>query len=149
LQARSPSLMLGYLPDVANDEAFADGWYRTGDVGAIDAHGWVTITDRVKEMIKVNGLQVAPAEVEGVLLGHPEVVDCAVFGVPDERTGEAVIAAVVRAAGGGVDAGSLCDLVAANLAGYKRIRELQFVDEIPRLPSGKVLRRELQASYRS
>ena len=149
LQARSPSLMLGYLPDVANDEAFADGWYRTGDVGAIDAHGWVTITDRVKEMIKVNGLQVAPAEVEGVLLGHPEVVDCAVFGVPDDRTGEAVIAAVVRAAGGGVDAGSLCDLVAANLAGYKRIRELQFVDEIPRLPSGKVLRRELQASYRS
>jgi long-chain acyl-CoA synthetase len=149
LQARSPSLMLGYLPESENDAAFADGWYRTGDVGAIDSQGWVTITDRVKEMIKVNGFQVAPAEVEGVLLGHAEVVDCAVFGVPDERTGEAVIAAVVRAPGTDVDADALRDLVAASLAGYKRIREVQFLEQIPRLPSGKVLRRELQSSYRN
>ena len=147
LQARSPSLMLGYLPESENDAAFANGWYRTGDVGAIDSQGWVTITDRVKEMIKVNGFQVAPAEVEGVLLGHTDVVDCAVFGVPDERTGEAVIAAVVRAQGTDVDADALRGLVAASLAGYKRIREVQFIEQIPRLPSGKVLRRELQSSY--
>lgn len=149
LQARSPSLMLGYLPDSENDTAFVDGWYRTGDVGAVDAHGWVTITDRVKEMIKVNGFQVAPAEVESILLGHAGVVDCAVFGVPDTRTGEAVIAAVVRAADSHVDSDELRDLVAANLAGYKRISEVQFIDQIPRLPSGKVLRRELQSSYRT
>ena len=147
LQARSPSLMLGYLPESENDSAFADGWYRTGDVGAVDAQGWVTITDRVKEMIKVNGFQVAPAEVEGVLLGHPDVVDCAVFGVPDERTGEAVIASVVRARDGHVDAQELRDLVAANLAAYKRVSEVQFIDQVPRLPSGKVLRRELQSGY--
>ncbi len=81
LQARSPSLMIGYLPD--ESQPIVDGWYATGDVGTVDADGWVTITDRVKEMIKVNGFQVAPAEVEGVLLGHSAVVDCAVFGVPD------------------------------------------------------------------
>ena len=149
LQVRSPSLMIGYLPEPANDDAIVDGWYRTGDVGAVDADGWVTITDRVKEMIKVNGFQVAPAEVEGVLLGHPDVIDCAVFGVPHATTGEAVVAAVVRAPGSRVDSDSLREVVAANLAAYKRVSEVNFVDQIPRLPSGKVLRRELQASYGS
>jgi long-chain acyl-CoA synthetase len=139
--------MLGYLPESANDDAIVDGWYCTGDVGAVDADGWVTITDRVKEMIKVNGFQVAPAEVETLLLGHPDVVDCAVFGVPYAATGEAVIAVVVRGVGGTVQADELRELVAANLAGYKRVHEIQFVEQIPRLPSGKVLRRELQAGY--
>ncbi|MCU1365787.1 MAG: AMP-dependent synthetase and ligase [Ilumatobacteraceae bacterium] len=149
LQVRSPSLMIGYLPETANDDVIVDGWYRTGDVGAVDAGGWVTITDRVKEMIKVNGFQVAPAEIEGVLLGHPDVVDCAVFGVPHAATGEAVVAAVVRAPGSRVDADALREIVAANLAAYKRVSEVQFLDQIPRLPSGKVLRRELQASHGS
>ena len=88
IQARSPSVMAGYLPDEANADAFADGWYRTGDVGWLEPDGWVHLTDRSKEMIKVNGFQVAPAEVEAVLHGHPAVVDCAVFGVADERAGE-------------------------------------------------------------
>lgn len=149
LQARSPSLMVGYLPDDANAAAFADGWYRTGDVGTVDAAGWVTITDRVKEMVKVNGFQVAPAEVEGVLLGHPAVRDCAVFGVPDDRTGEAVVAAVVVADGAQVGADELKELVAAQLASYKRVAEVRFMAQIPRLPSGKVLRRELKANDRS
>lgn len=147
LQARSPSLMVGYLPASATDDAIVDGWYRTGDVGSVDADGWVTITDRVKEMVKVNAFQVAPAEVEAVLLGHPAVADCAVFGVPDPRTGEAVVAAVVRAAGADVEAGELQQLVAGSLAGYKQVHELLFVDQIPRLPSGKVLRRELRSGY--
>ena len=73
---------------------FVDGWYRTGDVGYLDADGWLRITDRAKEMIKVRGFQVAPAEIEAVLHGHPAVKDCAVFGVPDAADGEAVIAAV-------------------------------------------------------
>ncbi len=75
--------MAGYLPDEATADAFADGWYRTGDVGWLEPEGWVHLTDRCKEMIKVSGFQVAPAEIEAVLLGHPAVVDCAVFGVAD------------------------------------------------------------------
>ena len=139
--------MLGYLPEEANADAFVDGWYRTGDVGAIDDDGWVVITDRVKEMIKVNAFQVAPAEVEGVLLLHPDVVDAAVFGVPDGTTGEAVIAAVVLADGASVTAEELRAHVADSLAPYKRVRDILIRDELPRLPSGKVLRRELQAAY--
>ncbi|HEY5728361.1 MAG TPA: AMP-binding protein, partial [Acidimicrobiia bacterium] len=81
LQARSPSLMAGYLPDDANAEAFVDGWYRTGDIGWLEPEGWVHLTDRAKEMIKVKGFQVAPAELEAVLHGHPAVVDCAVFAI--------------------------------------------------------------------
>ena len=147
LQGRSPSSMLGYLPAEANDAAFVDGWYRTGDVGAIDADGWVTITDRVKEMIKVNGFQVAPAEIEAVLLGHPDVVDCAVYGIAHERTGEAVVAAVVLAADSAATADELRTLVADSLAGYKRIHEIRLLAQIPRLPSGKVLRRDLRATH--
>ena len=86
--------MAGYLPDEATADAFADGWYRTGDVGWLEPEGWVHLTDRSKEMIKVNGFQVAPAEVEAVLLRHPAVLDCAVFGVADERAGEVPVAAV-------------------------------------------------------
>ena len=131
----------------AGDRSIVDGWYATGDVGTVDEGGWITITDRVKEMIKVNGFQVAPAEVEGVLLGHAAVADCAVYGVPDERTGEAVVAAVVLREGAAADADALRALVAETLASYKRVAEVVFVDQIPRLPSGKVLRRELRAAH--
>ena len=88
IQIRSASVMAGYLPEEANADAFADGWYRTGDVGWLEPEGWVHLTDRSKEMIKVKGFQVAPAEIEAVLHGHPGVLDCAVFGVPDESAGE-------------------------------------------------------------
>ena len=94
IQARSESLMAGYLPAEATGEVLCGGWYRTGDVGWLDADGWLRITDRLKEMIKVRGFQVAPAEIETVLHGHPAVKDCAVFGVPDGVNGEAVVAAV-------------------------------------------------------
>ena len=95
IQVRSPSVMVGYLPEEATADAFAGGWYRTGDVGWLESEGWVHLTDRSKEMIKVNGFQVAPAELEAVLHGHPAVRDCAVFGVPDERAGEVPVAAVL------------------------------------------------------
>jgi acyl-CoA synthetase (AMP-forming)/AMP-acid ligase II len=147
IQARSPSLMAGYLPDDANDDAFVDGWYRTGDVGWLEADGWVHITDRSKEMIKVNGFQVAPAEVEAVLHRHPAVLDCAVFGVSDERAGEVPVAAVQLDPDMSVADGELEQLVAGSLATYKQVRHVVRVDQIPRLPSGKVLRRALRDDW--
>jgi long-chain acyl-CoA synthetase len=145
IQARSSSLMAGYLPTEANADAFCDGWYRTGDVGYLDADGWLRITDRSKEMIKVRGFQVAPAEVEAVLHGHPAVTDCAVFGVPDAANGEAVVAAVATCSA--VDAADLTALVGDRLASYKRPSRVVFVNEIPRLPSGKVSRRILKEQH--
>ena len=147
LQARGPSTMAGYLPAAADAEAFDDGWYRTGDVGTLDAGGWVRLTDRAKDMIKVNGHQVAPAEIEAVLLGHDGVQDCAVFGVPDARTGEAPVAAVALDPAVVVDDVALRALVEDQLAGYKRLRSVERVDTIPRLPSGKALRRELRDQW--
>ena len=147
IQARSPSLMSGYLPDDANAEAFADGWYRTGDVGWLEPEGWVHLTDRAKEMIKVNGFQVAPAEIEAVLHGHPAVLDCAVFAIADERAGEVPVAAVQLDPDHPVRDGELEQLVADSLATYKHLRELVVVETIPRLPSGKVLRRTLRDEW--
>jgi acyl-CoA synthetase (AMP-forming)/AMP-acid ligase II len=145
IQARSESLMSGYLPAEATAESFVDGWYRTGDVGLLEPDGWLRITDRFKEMIKVRGFQVAPAEVEAVLHAHPAVADCAVFGIPDAQDGEAIVAAVAKA--GPVEAAQLVALVAERLASYKKLSHVEFVDEIPRLPSGKVLRRVLKEAY--
>jgi len=147
VQVLSRSVMAGYLPDEATVEAFADGWYRTGDVGWLEPEGWVHLTDRSKEMIKVNGFQVAPAEVEGVLLRHPAVLDCAVFGVADERAGEVPAAAVALDPLSPVAEGELEALVADSLATYKRLHYLVVVDTIPRLPSGKVLRRTLRDQW--
>ncbi|MEE2852951.1 MAG: AMP-binding protein [Actinomycetota bacterium] len=145
IQARSASLMAGYLPAEATGEAVRDGWYRTGDVGWLDSGGWLRITDRLKEMIKVRGFQVAPAEIETVLHGHPAVKDCAVFGIPDGLNGEAVVAAV--ATSGPVDAAQLTAMVDDKLATYKHLSRVVFVPEIPRLPSGKVLRRVLKERH--
>ncbi|HVV35924.1 MAG TPA: AMP-binding protein [Acidimicrobiales bacterium] len=145
IQARGPSVMAGYLPEDANAEGFEDGWYRTGDVGWIEDDGWVHLTDRSKEMIKVSGFQVAPAEIEAVLHGHPAVLDCAVFGLPDEQKGEVPVAVVQT--DGTVTPGALQQLVADSLATYKQVRHVVVVDDIPRLPSGKVLRRTLRDEW--
>jgi len=148
IQARSESLMAGYLPAEATAEVFRGGWYRTGDVGWLDADGWLRITDRLKEMIKVRGFQVAPAEIETVLHGHPAVKDCAVFGVPDGVNGEAVVAAVAtHVPSNPAVASELTARVDAKLASYKRLSRVVFVTDIPRLPSGKVLRRVLKENY--
>jgi long-chain acyl-CoA synthetase len=144
IQVQSPAAMAGYLPEEDTADAFVDGWYRTGDVGWLEPEGWVHLTDRCKEMIKVSGFQVAPAEIEGVLLGHPDVVDCAVFGVADERAGEVPVAAIQLEPGSGVTPGELQDLVSDALATYKRLQHVVIVDAIPRTPSGKVLRRTLR-----
>lgn len=142
IQARSESAMAGYLPEDATAEAFSDGWYRTGDIGCLDIDGYLRITDRAKEMIKVRGFQVAPAEIETVLHDHPAVADCAAFGVPDDADGEAIVVAVKRS--GDVEPEELVAFVGERLASYKRPRAVHFVDTIPRLPSGKLLRRSLK-----
>jgi acyl-CoA synthetase (AMP-forming)/AMP-acid ligase II len=147
IEVRSASAMAGYLPDDATAAAFHDGWYRTGDVGWLEPAGWVHLTDRCKEMIKVSGFQVAPAEIEAVLHAHPAVVDCAVFGVADERAGEVPVAAVQLTPGADVTPDDLLQLVGDSLARYKRLQHVVIVDAVPRTPSGKVLRRTLRDEW--
>jgi long-chain acyl-CoA synthetase len=149
IEASSPSAMAGYLPDSETAAAFHDGWYRTGDIGWLEPEGWVHITDRLKEMVKVRGFQVAPAEIEAVLHADPRVRDCAVFGVDDAELGEAIVAAVALVPDATVAPEELQAAVADRLAGYKRVRHVVVVDEIPRLPSGKALRRQLKEEWLS
>jgi acyl-CoA synthetase (AMP-forming)/AMP-acid ligase II len=145
IEVRSESMMTGYLPEDAGAGVFRDGWYNTGDIGHLDTDGYLTITDRAKEMIEVRGFQVAPAEIEAVLHTHPAVADCAAFGAADDAGGEAIIVAVVQSAD--IVAAELISFVGYRLASYKRPREVTFVDAMPRLASGKVLRRLLKQGY--
>lgn len=145
IEVRSDSVMAGYLPADATPDALCEGWYRTGDIGHLDDDGFLHITDRAKEMVKVRGFQVAPAEIEAVLHGHPAVSDCAVFGELDPVNGEAIVAAVKTSSA--VTAEELMDWVGEQLASYKRLSRVEFVTEIPRLPSGKVLRRMLKERH--
>jgi acyl-CoA synthetase (AMP-forming)/AMP-acid ligase II len=147
IEVLSPSAMKGYLPESDTAGAFHDGWYRTGDVGFIEAEGWVHLTDRAKEMIKVKGFQVAPAEIEAVLHGHASVRDCAVFGVPDRAAGELPVAAVLMDPDHPTSPDELRTLVAESLATYKQLHDVVVVRDIPRLPSGKVLRRVLRQTW--
>jgi acyl-CoA synthetase (AMP-forming)/AMP-acid ligase II len=142
---RGPSVMLGYLPETDNADAFLPGgWLRTGDIGWIEPEGWLHLTDRSKEMIKVSGFQVAPAELEHLLFTHPLIADCAVYGVANLRTGEAPNAAVVRTSGSELTEQDVINFVAQRLSTYKHLRAVRFVDAIPRNPAGKVLRRLLR-----
>ena len=128
IQVRSQSVMAGYLPDADTAAAFKDGWYRTGDIGYLDNDGWLYITDRVKEMVKVRGFQVAPAEIEAVLLGHPAVADCAVFGVPDGIDGEAMSRRSRPKRPSPLR--SWWRWLPSALASYKRPRDIVFVPQI-------------------
>jgi acyl-CoA synthetase (AMP-forming)/AMP-acid ligase II len=142
LWVRGPQVMAGYL----NAEAAclrADGWLQTGDLARIDADGSLFIVDRIKELIKVNAHQVAPAELEALLATHPHVADVAVAGRPDERTGEAPVAFVV--ARSELDPDALRAWLAERVAPYKRLAAVELVDAIPRTPAGKILRRALSA----
>lgn len=143
LLIRTPGAMRGYLnnPRATAETIEPDGWLHTGDIVSRDADGWFRVVDRRKELIKYNGYQVAPAELEAVLLGHPAVADAAVVTSPDERTGEVPKAFVVLRSG--VPADELMRFVADRVSPYKKIRLLEFIDEIPKSPSGKILRRVL------
>jgi acyl-CoA synthetase (AMP-forming)/AMP-acid ligase II len=143
LLVRGPQVMKGYLnaPEATAAMLDPDGWLHTGDLGRIDEQGYVFIVDRVKELIKYKGLQVAPAELEAVLLSHPKVADVAVVRFPDEEAGEVPKAFVV--ARDPVDPGELLAYVAERVAPHKKVRQVEFVDEIPKAASGKILRRLL------
>jgi acyl-CoA synthetase (AMP-forming)/AMP-acid ligase II len=143
LLVRGPQVMLGYLnnPEATAQAIEPDGFVHTGDIGRADAHGNLYILDRVKEIIKYNAYQVAPAELEGVLLGHPAVMDVAVVPSPDPDCGEIPKAFVVTR--GAVSQEQLMAYVAERVAPYKRVRAVEFVDTIPKSPTGKLLRRVL------
>jgi len=140
---RGPHLMSGYLDDPEATAATIDpdGWLHTGDTGRFDDDGFLYLGDRLKELIKVKGFQVAPAELEGVLRTHPAVGDAAVVGVPDDEAGERPVAFVV--ARGDLDREELMAFVAVQVAPYKQLREVELVDALPRSPTGKLLRRML------
>ena len=143
LVARGPQVMAGYLgrPDATAAVLDAAGWLRTGDLGSIDAAGDVNVCDRLKELIKVNAHQVAPAELEALLMTHPNVADAAVVGRPDTRRGEVPVAVVVPR--GALDADALIGWAAERTAPYKRLAEVRVAERIPRTPAGKILRRRL------
>jgi acyl-CoA synthetase (AMP-forming)/AMP-acid ligase II len=143
---RGPQMMKGYLnrPEATAATIDADGWLHTGDIGYCDESGHFFIVDRLKELIKYKGMQVAPAELEALLLTHPAVADAAVVPVADEEAGELPKAFVVRKPGAEeVGAEELMAFVAARVAPYKKIRRLEFIAQIPKSASGKILRRLL------
>jgi 4-coumarate--CoA ligase len=145
---RGPQVMKGYLNNEQATRATidADGWLRTGDIGHVDEDGYVFVVDRLKELIKYKGFQVPPAELEALLLTHPAVADAAVVGLPDEEAGEIPAAYVVLRPGADATAEQLMEFVAGEVAHYKRIRRLEFIDAVPKSASGKILRRQLKAA---
>ncbi|MGF0116628.1 AMP-binding protein [Promicromonospora sp. Marseille-Q5078] len=147
---RGHNLMKGYLgrPD-ASAAVVADGWFRTGDLGTVDAEGIITIVDRKKDMIIRNGYNVYPTEVESVLVGHPDVALAAVFGLDDAVHGQEIHAAVVAADGRTVDAEILREYVRDRVAAFKYPRVVHVVDQLPIGPSGKILKRTLQDRFAS
>ena len=141
---RGPQAFKGYLnkPDATAGTLTGDGWVRTGDIGHFDVEGYLYITDRLKELIKVKAFQVAPAELEALLLTHPAVADVAVIGRPDERSGEIPVAYVV--ARGAADPEEIKSWVAERVVEYKQIHDAILIEAIPKSPSGKILRRILR-----
>jgi acyl-CoA synthetase (AMP-forming)/AMP-acid ligase II len=143
---RGPHVMAGYWNDeAASDAALAGGWLHTGDIGRLDAAGRLSITGRLKEVIRSGATSIVPAEVEDALASHPDVAEVAVAGVPDREWGEAVVAFVVLRAGAVADEAALVAHCRARLAAYKKPRRVCFVEAIPRSHYGKVLRPQLLA----
>ena len=146
---QGPQVMKGYLnnPEATARTVDTDGWLHTGDIGVVDADGYLEIVDRLKELIKVKAFQVAPAELEALLLKHPKIADAAVYGVPDEESGEVPKAIVV--AREPLTSEEVMAFVAQHVAHYKRLRYVAFAEAIPKSPSGKILRRVLVAAERA
>jgi acyl-CoA synthetase (AMP-forming)/AMP-acid ligase II len=147
LWVKGPNVMLGYLnqPQATADTLDAEGFLHTGDVAVYHEGGYFSIVDRVKELIKYKGYQIAPAELEALLLSHPKVMDAAVIGVLDEDRQEIPKAFVVAAPDSGLDADEVMAFVAAHVAPHKKVRRVEFIDVIPKSTSGKILRKDLRA----
>lgn len=149
IATRSTKSMKGYWnnPDASASAIDGDGWLRTGDAGYLDEDGYLYIHDRVKDMIISGGENIYPAEVENAIYSHPDIADVGVIGVPDEKWGEAVKACVVVKPGKELTEAEVIAHARNHIAGYKCPKSVDFIDVLPRNPSGKVLRRELRAPY--
>ena len=148
LWVRGPQIMKGYFQDPeATAQTLVDGWLRTGDLGKKDEEGYAFIVDRLKELIKCKGFQVAPAEIEHILVGHPEVQDAAVIAAAHPEFGEVPVAYVVLRSQAECTAEDLIEYAAKGLAKYKRLAQVVFIEAIPRSPSGKILRRVLKDGH--
>lgn len=144
---RGPNVMLGYLnrPDATAETLDDDGFLHTGDIGVHHVEGSFTIVDRLKELIKYHGYQIAPAELEALLLSHPKIQDAAVIGVLDDDRQEIPKAFVVTAPGAQLTADDVMDFVAAEVAPHKKVRRVEFIEAVPKSASGKILRKDLRA----
>ena len=149
IAVRSPNNMAGYWnkPDETAQTMYAEGWIRTGDAGLLDDEGYLFIQDRIKDMIITGAENVYPAEVESAVHGHPAVLEAAVIGVPDPKWGEAVKALVVLKPGASATAEDIIAHARTRIAGFKCPKSVDFIDALPRNPSGKILRRELREPY--
>ena len=146
LWVRGPQVMKGYLnnPEATASTIDEDGWLHTGDIATIDSEGFVAIVDRLKELIKFKGFQVAPAELEALLLTHPSIADAAVVGVPDDEAGEIPRAFVVLRPGHTLEPADVTEFMQGHVATYKVIHDVVVIDAIPKSASGKILRRMLR-----
>lgn len=146
---KSDAVMLGYWnrPEENEKAFFGDRWFLTGDAGMLDEEGYLYIQDRIKDMIISGGENVYPAQVESAIYGHPDIADIAVIGVPDDKWGEAVKAVVVRKPGSNLTEEGVIAYAKQQIAGFKCPKSVDFIDMLPRNPSGKILRRELRAPY--
>jgi long-chain acyl-CoA synthetase len=140
--------MTGYCkrPE-ATAETLRNGWLHTGDIGRMDEQGYVFILDRNKDMVISGGLNVYPREIEEVLLRHPAISQAAVIGVPDPKWGEAVKAVVVADGGAGLDEAAVIAFAAEHLAGYKKPKSVDFVDDLPKTTYGKIDKKAIRAPY--
>jgi acyl-CoA synthetase (AMP-forming)/AMP-acid ligase II len=145
---RSESNMLGYfhLPQ-ATEDTIVDGWVRTGDAGYVDEEGFIYLKDRLKDMVVSGGENIYPVEVENTIAKHPAVVDVAIIGVPHEKFGEALLAFIVLQKGSALSVDELIEFCRDKIAGYKIPRQIELLDELPRNPSGKVLKKVLREPY--
>ncbi|RZC51129.1 hypothetical protein C5167_019554 [Papaver somniferum] len=147
LWAKGPSIMKGYLGEGAEGISSAidsEGWLKTGDLCYVDNEGFLYVVDRLKELIKYKGYQVPPAELEELLFSHPDILDAAVIPYPDEEAGEVPMAFVVRKTQTSIDKTQVIDFISKQVAPFKKIKRVEFIDSIPRTAAGKILRKELK-----